>query len=300
MQTSRTKWFLIAPLVLQFCLVAQTGPVAVDRFGTTGRLYVLDEGGRIIVSSEQRGGSRVLARVPAALKALDILSTRLWEDREMLFVTAYGLTSEDSRSRIIQYSPAGQVQCEWILPEVSAGLDVNTNNHVIYLSGASTATLYSLQLLRDTCYGRGQLRPVLRVRNARRLGPLVVDSQRNLAFVADMLRGTIFRVDLFQRQSVEAVGLPGQPVALLYEGLQHRLYVADGAGRKIWRVNVSAMPVPAPDVVSMDAAFQEPNSLTFAPDGKLLVGDLRAGRIFVVDWSGAVVGQIPVGIGRAR
>ena len=133
MQTSRTKYLLIAPVVVQFCLLAQTGPVAVDRFSTTGRLYVLDESGRIIVSPEQRRGSGVLARVPPALKALDILSTRLWEDREMLFVTAYGLTPEDSRSRIIQYSPAGQVQCEWILPEVSAGLDVNTNNQVIYL-----------------------------------------------------------------------------------------------------------------------------------------------------------------------
>jgi hypothetical protein len=139
-------------LVLSVCAGAQTGPLSLDRLSRQKPLYMLDESGRILVAERTQidAPTRILVRMPSTIKGLDILATKLWDDdRELLFVTAYGLTEDDSRSRIIEYLAAGQEQegkkqCEWILPEISAGLDVDAKNRVVYLSGSSTGTVYKL------------------------------------------------------------------------------------------------------------------------------------------------------------
>jgi DNA-binding beta-propeller fold protein YncE len=292
----RLKYPLHVTLLVSLCAAAQTGPLSLDRFSQRQRLYMLDESGRIVVSERPQidAPKRVLTRVPSSLKALDILSTKLWEDREMVFVTAYGLTADDARSRLIQYSATGEQQCEWILPEVSAGLDVDPDKHIVYLSGSSTGTVYALKLLSNTCYGSNQLKPVIQVKEARRLGPVVVDQERQLAFVADVLKGSVYKLDLARGGSLEVVKSLGQPVALLYDNDENLMYVADAAGRRIWRVNVDRFPGRPPVVFSRDPALQEPSSLAFASDGKLLIGDRRAKVIFALNRSGQVVSQFSV------
>jgi hypothetical protein len=293
MRVSVLVYVFYAALLGSVCAAAQNGPLSLDRFGQHQKLYMLDESGKIVVSEQRQidAPTRVLTRVPPNLKALDILSTKLWINQELVFVTAYGLTTEDSRPRLIQYSATGELQCEWILPEVSAGLDVDRDNHVVYLSGSSTGTIYGLKLLKDTCYGSQQLKPVTQIKAARRLGPIVIDPTRRLAFVADILKGAVFRLDLDRGGALEIVDSLGQPAALLYNDSQNLMYLADAAGRRIFRIDVDRLPVPRPILISKDPALQEPSSLAFAADGKLLVGDRRAKVIFTLNLSGQIQSQ---------
>jgi hypothetical protein len=295
-ESSITLYSLALTLLVVFEAVAQTAPISLDRFSQRQRLYMLDESGRILVSDQAEIDVpiRVLARVPSTLKALDILSAKLWGDREMAFVTAYGLTVSDSRSRLIQYSAIGEQQCEWMLPEVSSGLDVDTDKHIIYLSGSVSGTVYRLRLIKDKCYESNQLNVVMQIKGARRLGPIVVDSEDQVAFVADVLNGSLYRLDLARQASVEFVRSLGQPVALLYDGHQVRIYSADSAGRRIWRIEVAQFPAATPVVISRDPALQEPSSLAFSSGGQLLVGDRKAKAIFTIDWAGKVVNQHPI------
>ena len=294
----RLSGFLASALIflVHYAALSQTGPVSLDRFDLKQRLYLLDEGGRILVSDNRQPDkpAKTLVTVPSNLKALDILTTKLWGDRELLFVTAYGLTSGDSRPRLMQYSGAGERQCEWILPEISAGLDVDTGRHVVYLAGNMTGTVYSLALLKDTCYGPRQLNPVLKIAGGGRLGPLVVDSRRRLAFVGDGLRGSIYRIILDRGEHAEIAGSLGQPVALLFDDSTGHLYAADSTGRRIWLIDVNraTIPTPTPRVLSRDPAFQEPACLTFASNGGLVVGDRRAKRIFLMDLAGHITQQV--------
>jgi hypothetical protein len=296
MQVSRLKYALYVTLVAGGSVAAQTGPISLDRSSQKQPLYVLDEGGRILVADRHQvdAPTQLVMRVPSSLKAVDILSTKLWNDRESIFVTAYGLTRDDSRARVIQYSSAGELQCEWILPEVSAGLDVDPKNHVVYLSGSATGTVFGLKLLKDACYGSNQLNRVLQIKGAQRLGPIVVDPERQLAFVADVLKGSIYQLDLSRGGAVEIVHSLGQPVALLYNDPQNEMFLADAAGRRIWRINVNRIPVPTPSLVSRDPALEEPSSLAFASDGRLLVGDRRVKVIFTLDNSGQVLSRFPM------
>jgi hypothetical protein len=281
-------------VLLQLPVDGQTGPISMDRFGEDRALYMLDESGRIFVSeaSQINLPIRFLARVPSSLKALDILSAKIWVNRELIFVTAYGLM-EDSRPRLIQYSVTGQQQCEWILPEISTGLDIDSDNHTIYLAGSISNTVYGLKLLKDTCYGTNQLKPVIQVKNARRLGPLVIDSKNHICFVADILKGSLYKLDLNHGGYIEIVRALGQPIALLYDGINSRVYAADAAGRRIWRIEVHSLPT-IPDIISRDAILEEPSSLAFTQGGRILVGDRRAKSFFFLNDAGRVVSRVAV------
>ena len=288
--------WVVLLLVAPCSMAGQAGPLALDRFSTKQPLYLLDESGRIFVSDAKQldRPARNWATVPSVLKAVDLLATRLWGDREQVFVTAYGLIQADPRPRVIQYSRNGERQCEWLLPEISAGLDVDTERHALYLSGSATGTVYRLNLLRDNCYGPKQLNPVLKIDGVGRLGPLAVDSKRRYAFVADSLKGSIYQIGLEQGDYKQVARSLGQPVALLYDDILGRLYAVDSAGRRVWLIDVNRYPAPSPVVVSRDLAFQDPSSITAASNGGLLVGDRTAKVVFLVDLGGRVATRFPM------
>ena len=293
MRLSWLKRLVVVALLMAFNAVAQLGPISLDRYSGRQPLRVLDDSGRILVATgrEPDNPSQLFVQVPPNYKALDIVTAKLWGNREMMFVTAYGLTAQDSRARIIQYSGKGDRECEWMLPEVSSGLDVDPQTHIVYLSGSSTNTVYTLRLLQDGCYGSRQLNPFYQIKEARRLGPIVIASERKLAFVADVLGGTIYRLDLARGGAIAIARSLGQPVALLLNDFQNETFVADSAGRRVWRINVNTFPGPSPQVISRDPAFEEPYCLAFSGDHRLLVGDRRAKAIFTLNDSGKVASR---------
>ena len=291
MHRLRLTVVIAAPLLLGAAIaVAPTAPISLDRLGLEHPAFLLDGGGRIVVAERDPDfPTRVLATVPAEFKGLDLLTAEAWGIRR-LFVSAYGLTSQDSRARLFQYSESGKRQCEWIVPDISAGIDIDINERAVYLAGASNGIVYRLRLGRDGC-SDDKPAAVFQIRQATRLGPLIVDSNARALYVAD-LRGALYRIDLRRGAVVEVAASLGQPVALAYDRKSALLYVADSAGRRIWRIDVKQANAQ-PAVLSRDPAFQEPSSLTFASDGNLLIGDRRAAQIFVITKSKEQTANIP-------
>lgn len=272
----------------------QPVPIGMDRSESKQTLYVLDEDGIVwtYTKSQLDGASTVFVKVRPELKALNVRITKIW-DRETVFVTGYGITTSDPRPRILQYSSTGQKLCEWILPEISTGVDVDTEKRVVYLSGASTGTLYSLKLLSDTCYGPNQLNIAMIIKGASRLGPLVVDSARRVGFVSDVLRGSLYQFLIDHGYGKEVLQGLGQPVALAFSHLKEGVFVADSGGRRIWRVSLQSQ-IPSKFLYFSDSVLDDPSSLVLSSDGRLIVGDRGTNSLLVVKFPGKLDGRVVV------
>jgi DNA-binding beta-propeller fold protein YncE len=75
---------------------------------------------------------------------------------------------------------------------------------------------------------------VLKIRNAERLGPISIDTEKQRLFVTDTGSARVFVIDLNERttKTIKAAGLE-EARALAWDPATRRLYVADSGGETI-------------------------------------------------------------------
>jgi hypothetical protein len=274
---------------------AQLGPIAMDRYGLQAPLYVLDSYGRIFVSSPSTGDqpTRLFLQLPQYLRGVDIVSTHIWSERESIYIASYPLSTVKTGAIFTEYSTEGEKRCEWYLPSISSGFDVDVRSHSIFASGSQDGMIYRIELPRSGCPSQNAVQAYMKLPTGKRLGAITIDQDQERLFVADLLDGSVYTIDIAKAAVLSQTHGFGQPTALLY-GKAKALFVADIAGRTVWRLDSSANGSTQPVMFSHGEDFIEPTCLVFDSHGNLVVGDRALNVLFTVGSNGIILSKTPL------
>jgi hypothetical protein len=274
---------------------ARNGPISMDRTGLDSLLYVLDESGGIWRSTQDNLDvpTTKIGQVPTVFNTLDLAVARVGPGNgDVLFIAVFETQKLGRPAAIRQYSSDGQFVCDQSLPEISLGLDIDASSRTLYVSGASSGTIYESGLPKLTssnpCLLGKDWTTVCTIPNSIHLGKLAVDGDHEL-FAADVIGGTIWQIYLRNPKYLRKVSGLGQPISLVM-GRSH-LYALDQVGRKIIRIKENTFGTGSAKFNS-STSFVEPSSLALgSKEDEILVGDRRTLSIYAVKKaSGKVVG----------
>jgi sugar lactone lactonase YvrE len=103
--------------------------------------------------------------------------------------------------------------------------------------------------------------------------------------IGDLGTGQVFEFDLESRKSRVLSRVFQSPQALLISATSDVLYVADASRRKIYVIDLKRKNTP-PKVFSALAEFRSPSGLARLEDGRIIVSDDEAGKLFVLSQNG--------------
>jgi hypothetical protein len=208
---------------------------------------------------------------------------------ESIFVTQVPRSAAGG-ARLVRFNPEGREKGDWPLPpgkKRCSGVAIDAQASVAYVVSPQTAEIFKLDLRKP----RTSPKPLAKISQEGGLGPMILDSKRRRLLVADVALGVLYAVDIDTGKSVLLVKHVGEPSALALDARTDELFIADSAGRRLWRVGLASKD-PAPQVFSKLKELREPTGLTLSGDGTLWVGDIEKGRLFHVSLEGTLVGTV--------
>ncbi|MGD0832178.1 MAG: hypothetical protein ABR907_14640 [Terracidiphilus sp.] len=257
-------------------------PVAIDKL-PTGSLYVLDAQGAVHAVDFPNGKAAVTGtfQFPKGWAASDIVSAQ-FNGQDVLFVAAnYGMTGVLTR-----YSVTGTWQASWNLPNGVSSLAYDAGNSILYATSGHTAEIYRINVGKG-----GAPEAFVKTPGIERLGPMLFDPKQNALLVADLVLGSIFKVDIAHRSLAVFCGGLRSASALKLSADGTLLYVSDDVTRDVVTFSM-AQPKAAPRVFSKLPQFRNPSGLAWVGD-KLAVSDDGAHRLFVFSKSGSLEDALP-------
>jgi hypothetical protein len=211
--------------------------------------------------------------------AIDLILLHLDHDDSIL-VTQWA--DKLKLGSLIRYSPDGKVIGSWTTRHIPRGVTFDPVSRVVYFVTADSHELYKADLR------GGEPQFVCEVRGARGLGPVALDVDRHLMYVADD-QGAIFVVDLQSKKVTQLGSSVGVASALLFNSNQHVLYVADYVEGKIYAVDTST-PAPRPRIIAESRQLTAPSGLAPGKGETLLVTDSKSGGVFIVPIASSATG----------
>lgn len=181
-------------------------------------------------------------------------------DGSSLYVTM--VLRGDSRgprfSRVRRWNSAGRVSGEWFVRQggVLASVAVDSARQVAYGSDIRTGDIYRFSLNSGAAFTS-----IARIRDAGSIGPMVFDAARRRLLLADIQKGRIYAVtpDDGKWSVLLDSGVIIKPLALAFDATTGRLYIADGAKRKIWVGDATGAKLKV--VQFTQEAFGEPSGV---------------------------------------
>ena len=193
--------------------------------------------------------------------------------------------NQSERSIIWRYDLDGHKLQTWVSQNVLAGIDFNTADHSAYLATSDSNDIDRLDL------NTQQISFVTRIHEARRLGPLAVDSNNKIIYVADVVGGVIYQYSILSKSSKILVSQLSAPTALYFDPQSGRLYVADAGRQRIVSVDTYAKTPVASNFTS--SPLRSPSGVALVSGGAVAVTDLEANCIYLFSSQGALISRIP-------
>jgi hypothetical protein len=261
-------------------------PIALDKIDG-GDLYALDASGIIFRLSETGSGLGIVGsfELPAFSYPTDLISAKLF-GQPALFVTLNSRTS----NLVSQWALDGKRQHDWSFTRAVGGLDVDFNSHILYITASGRHPEIYRIILQPPQYTHPEF--IGEAVGAGRLGPIVFDPSRNKLFVGDIETGRIFEFDIRTHRSRVVSTRFSSPQALLVSADGNLLYVADGSRRRVYKLDL-ARPNATPRVFAAIPRFKSPSGLARLDDGRIVVSDYDAGKLFVFSRTGTLESTFP-------
>jgi DNA-binding beta-propeller fold protein YncE len=261
-------------------------PIALDKIDG-GDLYVLDAGGTVFRLREATAGLGIVEsfELPGSHYPTDLISAKLF-GQPTLFVT---LNSKISNI-VAQLSLDGKLQHSWIFTRALGGLDVDFNSHILYVASSERppevyqVTLQPSQYTDPVFVGEAV--------GASRLGPLVFDAAKKKLYLGDVEAGQIIEFDIATKRSRVISRSFSSPQALLVSADGGLLYVADSSRKRIYALDLQHLDVP-PKPFPTIGGLKSPSGLARLDDGRIVVSDDSAERLFVLSKTGSLVSTFP-------
>jgi len=256
-------------------------PIALSP-SSSGGLFVLDKVGGVvrIPGGLDIRNSYSVASFRASWQPIDMASVGT-DPNEHIFV----LLSQGSFGMLMQYTGDGKFEGSWISTTLLSGLAIDSKGHRCFMGGVLTGELYYFAWDSPP---RNPIKSFTSLSGAQTLGPLTVDEDRSILYVGDARTGAIFAVDLNSKTNRQVAQIGGQPTALAFDSPSRKLYIADGAGRKVWVMPVDAK-LTKPAVFSVGPDFRQPSAITISTGSIVWLGDQDAKAIFQISPKGSVV-----------
>jgi sugar lactone lactonase YvrE len=271
------RWNTWAVLLLGASMLsAQIRPVALSAVAD-GRLIELDATNAVMISAAQSNFVPIFG-LPKQYGMIDLAANGKL-DENLIFVVMRG--KDILLSPIVQYTSQGQEVRRWLIPtSYPSGIALDYPNRTLYISTLGDASIYQVDLRRN-----GELRYLMQVPGATRLGALAVDAAGQRLYAADPFSGTVYAVSLTNRQSSPLVNGLGEPMALAIGQGANLLYVADRAKRCVWAVHLR-QGQPNPIRFWSSNSLREPLGLAVDSNGTVWIGDKSSKVVFGVTANG--------------
>lgn len=260
------------------------GPVAVEVL-PSGLVAVLESKGGLLVL--QPSGT-TFARVKDTMGSYSPIdmTSRVEGNRETLLVSMYwasaAQTTQLFSSVIVEYDLQGNQLREWHFPgHIFRGMTVDAANQIMYLTDSTTPSVFKLSL------ATVRSQPVLfaRVAGAAALGPITLDPNTGTLFVADVERGSVYRINIPSRVSKELFSSAGEPAALAFDRATHRLLIADAARKCVWQLDTRAAK-PAATRLPTTVQLREPRGIAISSNSAVWLADFQLNRVFALPAGG--------------
>ena len=180
----------------------------------------------------------------------------------------------DNHSRlgfIRRYSLQGKIIQNWQISHIPSGIGFNPENGQIYFTTADSHEIYSVDIRGGIPHSISEVRDVVQ------LGPIALDTKRQIVYVAAG-DGRLFFLDLNSRK-ITQMGLEFElPAALRFDDQHRLLYVADQVKKKIYAVDVST---ESGRVIAESEQLTSPSGLAPGPENTLLITDEKSGSVYL-------------------
>jgi DNA-binding beta-propeller fold protein YncE len=186
-----------------------------------------------------------------------------------------------------RYSPNGKLLSSWKTQHIPTGVDFDAVNRLVYFATVDSHELYKVDLR------GGEPQFVCEIRGAIQLGPIALDVDRQLMYVADN-QGAIFIVDLGSKKVKQLSSSFGLASALLFYRNHKVLYVADTVRKRIYAVDTST-PSQSNRVITQSPQLMGPSGIAPGRGDALLVTDSKSEKVFLaqIGPSGMGISQVP-------
>jgi DNA-binding beta-propeller fold protein YncE len=259
-------------------------PVAMDKI-SSGDLFVLGLSGNLYRLRTQPGGMSLIGqtRLPNTSSPVDLTSAKL-NGVEVLFVSY----NTEKFGAVSSYSLDGKVNRTWWLRSGASGLDVDYVTQTLYVASSDSGEISSI----DLKGGDGVPKHTASIRDAQKLGPLVLNVPRKMLYVADVESGNVYEVNLADGKTRLLVPKAGIPQAMLVLEDRNILLLADSVGRKIYSVQLGVANA-RPTVLAALPPFRSPSGLARLARDQIAVSDDATGKIFVLALDGKLLYSFP-------
>ncbi len=242
-----------------------------------GDLFVLDlvDGILKYPSAAQGKAPLVIASFTSSWEPNDMTIAQA-EGEEHLFVTL----NAGNYGQLMQYSDAGRFEGSWFQFSPLGGICADELAGRVYTTAWGQGQLLQQPFFAPT---KNLPQPFYRFINSPQVGPLALDPTIRVLFAADIRTGAIYMLDLASnsmstKQIADNLGLP---TAMAYDSGRKQLYIADGAGRRIWSIAITSKVATGKATIFMESKeFRQPSSIAIGTDGSIWVGDQSAHAIF--------------------
>jgi len=265
---------------------AMRRPIALDKIDG-GDLYVLDAGGIVFRLREATAGLGVVKsfELPRSQYPTDLTSAKLF-GQPTLFVT---LNSKLSHI-VAQLSLDGKVEHSWTFTRALGGLDVDFDSHILYVASSEKPPEIYQVALQPSQYSDPKF--IGEAVGAGRLGPLVFGAGKRKLYLGDVEAGQIIEFDIATKRSRVISRGFSSPQALLVSADGGLLYVADSSRAMIYALDLqhpNFPPRPFPKI----GRLRSPSGLARFDDGRIVVSDDSAARLFVLSKTGTLMSTFP-------
>ena len=185
-----------------------------------------------------------------------------------------------------RYSPNGKLINSWKTHHIPTGVEFDAVNRLVYFATVDSHELYKVDLR------GGEPQSVCEIRGAVRLGPIALDVDRQLMYIADN-QGAVFTVDLGSKKVKQLSSSFGLASALLFYRNHKVLYVADTVRRRIYAVDTST-PSLSNRVISQSPELMGPSGITPGWGDALLITDSKSEKVFLAQIGPSGMGIAPV------
>lgn len=245
-----------------------------------GEIFILHRYGGLYRADPAK---RKIWRVRESFGAWQPIAMTVVDDGEQVYVTQHWPVRTDrSLFRLARYDGrTGNRTGDW-----KASIPFSTGVAVPTAQQAFVAAHHEGEILRlDLSNDGATPRRFVRFWHAQGLGALVFERVEGRLWVVDTGRGRILSAGSDGEPIGEVALDRSYPVALAVDPERHRLFILDGAGRRILVVNLRADTLQAETFAELRGA-KDPLGLTVDGAGVVWVGDARTGRLLSFDQEG--------------
>lgn len=280
MKTRRAMRFLVGALVATTTadLTAAgslSNPIALTRLHS-GQMVAL-EGGRLVWLSRLGHFQRETAISPE-YEPIDMVSAKAGE-HDTVYVTLRSkkLISGSSAHLGVFYDSHREYRPLAGPSAWYGGLARDASNRTLYLCDLNSGQIFRIGLLDPT------LKPtyILTIQG-KFVGPIAVNSTGDRLFAVDLALGVVYSADLIHGQVKSLPGSVGQATAIAFDTATSRLFVADGAGNRIWLYNLNSTH-SMPEIFVEGNGLNQPTGLALGNSGSIWVVNKGSGKVLLFD-----------------